>query len=271
MKLFFYCFLFFLTSLANAQTHLKIKNGDVQLDGYFYAAQTADGRKAPAIVALHGCGGMLGSHDQPNMRSKNYAQLLNGQGWHVLFLDSFTSRGVKSVCGGNQQVTQAQRVTDVQAAIAFLAKRVDVDADRLGILGWSHGGSTTLLANDKNVAYAAAPRAAFAYYPGCGNGIDLGVGRADWQAARPVLMQLGAVDDWTNPIFCQRLAARSGTLVKQDTYANANHGFDSEGSTVIAIHLNTPRGAKTVHTGGEPAAKAAAQAKLIAFFKEHFK
>jgi dienelactone hydrolase len=256
------CFLF--AHLANAQTLLKIDNQGVQLDGYFY---TATSPKAPTIVALHGCGGMLSPRGQPNLRTVAYAKFLTDQGWHALFLDSFTARGVKSVCGGNNQVTQTQRVTDVQTAVAYLSKREEVDAQRIGILGWSHGGSTTLLSNDKSVDYAVAPRAALAFYPGCG---DARGRQMAWRPARPVLMQLGASDDWTNPAPCQSLAAQWTELVQQDTYANANHGFDSDGP-VRPVHLSTPRGSKTVHAGGEPAAKAASQAKLIAFFKEHFK
>jgi dienelactone hydrolase len=212
---------------------------------------------------------MLEKKGWPNARTKNYAQLLNAQGWHVLFVDSLTARGVKSVCGGNSQVTQAQRVTDVQAAVAFLAKREEVDDSRIGILGWSHGGSTTLLSNDKSVDYVVAPRAVVAFYPGCS---DAKGRQMTWQPAKPVLMQLGAVDDWTSPIPCQSLATQWKDLVHQDTYANAHHGFDSNGSgPARAIQLSTPRGNKTVHTGGEPTAKAASQAKLIAFFKEHLK
>jgi dienelactone hydrolase len=209
---------------------------------------------------------MLNTRGGVNARTTDYAKLLPAQGWHVLFLDSFTARGVKSVCGGNNQVTQAQRVTDVQAAVAYLAKREDVDASRIGILGWSHGGSTTLFANDKNVQYATPLRAAVAFYPGC---TDVRGQPIFWQPARPVLMQLGSVDDWTNPIPCQRLVSLWPEWVRQDTYANAQHGFDSDGP-VRPIHLTTSRGGKTVHAGGEPAAKAASQAKLIAFFKEHF-
>jgi dienelactone hydrolase len=258
-----------LGACAHAQTLLKIDNQGTRLDGYFFAAQAADARKAPAIVALHGCGGMLEKKGLPNLRTKNYAQLLNEQGWHVLFVDSLTARGVKSVCGGNSQVTQAQRVTDVQMAVAFLAKREDVDDSRIGVLGWSHGGSTALLSSDASVDYAVTPRAVVAFYPGCGEAKGK---RMTWHPARPVLMQLGAADDWTSPIPCQSLAAQGKDLVHQDTYANANHGFDSKGSGAVrAIQLNTPRGNKTVHTGGDPAAKAASQAKLIAFFKDHFK
>ena len=255
-----------LGACAQAQTLLKIANNGVALDGYFY---TASSSKAPAIVALHGCGGMLEKRGQPNARTKSYAKILNEQGWHVLFVDSLTARGVKSVCGGNSQVTQAQRVTDVQAAVAFLAKREEVDDSRIGILGWSHGGSTALLSNDASVDYAITPRAVVAFYPGCG---DAKGRQMTWRPARPVLMQLGAADDWTSPIPCQSLAAQWKDLVHQDTYANANHGFDSNGSGAArAIQLSTPRGSKTVHTGGEPAAKSASQAKMIAFFKEHFK
>ncbi len=264
MRLFFCFSILMLAIVGHAQTLLKIDNQGVQLDGYFY---TTNSLKAPTIFALHGCGGMLNPSGRPNLRTVAYSKFLNEHGWHVLFLDSFTARGVKSVCGSGGNVPPSLRVTDVQAAVAFLAKRDDVDASRIGILGWSHGGSTTLLANDKNVQYAAQPRAALVYYPGCGDGM----GRMNWQPARPILMQLGAVDDWTSPIFCQRLAAQWTDLIHQDTYANANHGFDSDGP-VRPVQLNTPRGgSKTVHTGGEPAAKVASQAKLVAFFKEQFK
>lgn len=267
MKLFATFFFIFWSITSAAQTLLKIDNNGVQLDGYFYTARAGNARNAPAIVALHGCGGML-ERGQPNSRSKHYAQLLNEQGWHVLFLDSLTARGVKSVCGGNNQVTQAQRVTDVQAAVAYLSRQSEVDAQRIGILGWSHGGTATLLSNDLSVEYRVAPRAFVAFYPGCGEARGA---RMAWRPVKPTLMQLGAADDWTSPLPCQSLAAQWGEVVQQDTYANAHHGFDSEGSVLRTIHLATPKGAKTVHTGGEPAAKAAAQAKLIAFFKDHFK
>ena len=253
---------------GHAQTGLKINNQGTQLDGYFFASPAADARKAPAIVALHGCGGMLRAQGAPNVRTMAYAKLLNAQGWHVLFVDSLTARGVTSVCGGNSKVTQTQRVTDVQAAVALLAKREDVDSSRIGIVGWSHGGATALLANDTSIEYVIAPRAVFAFYPGCGEANER---TRAWRPAQPVLMQLGAADDWTSPAPCQTLAAQWKELVLQDTYANAHHGFDSNGSGLRAVYLDTPKGKKTVHTGGDPAAKAASQIKLITFFKEHFK
>jgi len=268
MKLIIFSLFLFINGISSAQTLIKIDSKGAAIDGYFYAAKTTVSPKAPVIVALHGCGGMMEKREQPNSRSKNYARLLNEQGWHVLFLDSLTARGVKSVCGGKTDVTQAHRVADVQAAVTYLAKHSDADVERIGVLGFSHGGTATLLSNDVSVKYAANPRAFVAMYPGCGEDVAR---QKTWQPVNPVLMQLGAADDWTSPVPCQTLAAQWPSLVRQDTYAGAHHGFDSEGTVLRAIQLNTPKGVKTVHTGGEPTAKATAQAKLISFFKEHLK
>ena len=72
---------------------------------------------------------MLNPQGKPNIRTMAYSPLLNAQGWHVLFVDSFTARGVKSVCGNTGQIPQATRVGDAQAAVAFLATRPEVVAN----------------------------------------------------------------------------------------------------------------------------------------------
>jgi dienelactone hydrolase len=268
MKLLAIFFILFISVACTAQTSVKIDNQGTQVDGYFYATKKDGVHKAPTIVALHGCGGMLNPRGKPNFRSNAYAKILNRQGWHVLFIDSLSSRHVKSICTDGRLVTQAQRVSDVQAAVAYLSKQSDsVDAQRIGILGWSHGGSTALLSNDAGVDYLVEPRAIVAFYPGC---LDTKGRRIELKPIRPVLMQLGEIDDWTNPIPCQTLAAQWPNKVRQDTYAQASHGFDSDGP-VRAINLKLPRENRTVHTGGDPLAKATSQAKMISFFKEHFK
>jgi dienelactone hydrolase len=222
--------------------------------------------KEPTVIALHGCGGMLNAISEPNNRTNEYAKLLNAQGWHVVFLDSLTPRGVKSVCGGLNNVTQAQRLQDTRAAVNYFSQQPWVDAQRMAIMGWSHGGTATLLASAKGVNYAVPPKAAVAFYPGCGNAGTFE--RAGWQPAFPLLMQLGAADDWTDPVPCQQLAAKHG--IAQTTYPNAHHGFDSDAKVVQVKSVTSRTTGQPVHAGGEPAAKAAAQAALIAFFKRAF-
>jgi len=65
---------------------------------------------------------------------------------------------------------------------------------------------------------------AIAFYPYCG--FDL----AGDRLAAPLLIQIGAQDDWTPPAPCQRLAAAwqaQDQPVEIDVYPGARHGFDS--------------------------------------------
>jgi len=79
---------------------------------------------------------------------RSYAELLAKMGWHVLALDSFSARGVKEICtrarGGRAQVSQTLRRADTAAAIAWLSRHEAVDKNRLGLMGWSNGGTTVL-------------------------------------------------------------------------------------------------------------------------------
>ena len=236
------------------------------LHGYFSAGNNAS-QKRPTVIALHGCGGMLNTKGEPNARSEAYAKLITAQGWNVLFLDSFTGRGVKTVCGGAQTVTLAQRVGDVQAAVAKLAVQADVDPQRIALLGWSHGGSTALAATSKGLNYAVQPRATVVFYPGCG---ARSVQRL-WQPATPVLMQLGAADDWTDPKPCHALAADWPALIAVDTYPNAYHGFDSNAPLTQLKTITSTMTGLGVHLGGEPAAKAASERRVLGYLTEAFK
>jgi dienelactone hydrolase len=249
---------------SHAQTQIKIDNEGLALDGYWYAA-SAD--KAPAVIALHGCGGMLNPQGKPNLRTVAYAKLLNDQGWHVMFVDSLTPRGENNVCGGKGNVSPSLRVSDVRATVAHLAQQTNVDSARLALLGWSHGGSTGLLANNLGVAYAIPPKAVVTFYPGCGSP----EAQQRWQPAAPHLMLLGAADDWTPPASCQRLAERFAPQIRVHTYAGAHHGFDSDAPLREVKGVISVTTKQAVHAGGDPAAKAASQAELIGFLTEQFR
>jgi dienelactone hydrolase len=258
-----------LAGAVHAQMPVKIDNAGLALDGYWYPAR-AD--KAPAVIALHGCGGMLNPQGKPNLRTVAYAKLLNTEGWHVLYVDSLTPRGEKNVCGGKGNVSPALRVSDVRATVAHLAQQPQVDSARVALLGWSHGGSTALLANNVGVAYAGAngalaPKAVVTFYPGCGSP----EAQQRWQPAAPHLMLLGAADDWTPPASCQRLAERFPQQIRVQTYAGAHHGFDSDAPLREVTGVISVTTKQAVHAGGDPDAKAASQAELVAFLKEQFR
>ncbi|MBL0727128.1 dienelactone hydrolase family protein [Piscinibacter sp. HJYY11] len=227
--------------------------------------------KAPAIVLLHGCGGMHGRNGRPSERMRDYAQWLNGEGWHVLVVDSLTPRGERELCtqrNGERAITQTNRRLDAQAALQWLASRPEVDAKRLGLLGWSNGGSTVLAAtNRKHRAVAAAavqPSLAVAFYPGCESEL-----RRGYEPVAPLLMLVGEADDWTPAAPCHRLAA-GASQIEIEGYAGAYHGFDS--GAPLRLRREVPNGVNPgqgVHVGGDAQAWAASRARLQKFLKAH--
>ena len=171
----------------------------------------------PALVLLHGCGGI-----SANVIA--WGQWLTAQGYVALVLDSFSGRGLTRVCGDSAPLMGGARAPDVYAAAKHLKTLSFVDAERIGAIGWSHGGWTVLRAaalqaNEPDVRI----KALVAFYPFCG---DTPV----YRSSIPLLMLLGASDDWTPAEPCRRLAEaarRDGRDVTVFVYPNAHHGFDN--------------------------------------------
>jgi len=245
-------------------------NAPVVLSGYFFAAATSP---APAIAMFHGCGGAYDKSGQLSRRMREYAELFNGLGMHVLVVDSLTARYEKELCtqrNGTRRVTQANRRLDALGAIAYLADRADVDAKRIGLIGWSNGGSTVLSASNlhhRDVAAAIVkPAFAIAFYPGCE--VDL---KRGYSPAAPLLMLVGQLDDWTPSAPCVALA-RSVTEMRPEiaVYPGAWHGFDSDAP--VRLRKDVPNGVNPgqgVHVGGNPAAWRASRDRVGRFLAEH--
>jgi dienelactone hydrolase len=241
----------------------------VRLLGFWFAAAQP---KAPAVVLLHGCGGPYDRRGELGERMRDYAALLNTQGLHALVLDSLTPRGQKELCTqriGTRSVTQANRRLDALAAIDWLALRADVDAARIGLMGWSNGGSTVLAAiNTRQAAVAAAPRQpsfAVAFYPGCEAELKRG-----FETRTPLLMLVGEADDWTPAAPCYELArSAAGAPPRIEGYEGAHHGFDS--SAPVRLRKDVPNGVhpgQGVHVGGQAQARAASRERLVQFLAE---
>jgi dienelactone hydrolase len=266
-----------LATLAAAQERVSFPsfdgagNAPVVLSGYFFAAAASP---APAIAMFHGCGGAYDKRGELSRRMREYAELFNGLGMHALVVDSLTARYEKELCTqrtGSRRVTQANRRLDALGSIAYLAERADVDARRIGMIGWSHGGSTVLSAtnlNHRDVAAAVVkPAFAIAFYPGCESDLKRG-----YSPAAPLLMLVGQVDDWTPSAPCVALARGSVTGVRPEivVYPGAGHGFDSDAP--VRLRKDVPNGVNPgqgVHVGGNPAAWRASRDRVVRFLAEH--
>lgn len=208
----------------------------------------------PVVVAMHGCGGLYTAKGSLQSRERDWADRLVAQGYAVLLTDSFNPRGFRQICTVRERAIQPKdRAEDAAAAARWLATQPWADASRLALMGWSHGAMSVLWT--VRAGFMSGPvryKTAIAFYPGCREVLK----QADWRAAIPLTLLLGAADDWTQPGPCRELAAKGGA--KMIEYAGAYHGFDAPGSKVrVRTGLATVKGGQA-HVGTNPAARAAA-------------
>jgi dienelactone hydrolase len=206
---------------------------------------------APAIVALHGCGGPSAARDG------SWAITLARQRHIVLLPDSFGSRGLGSQCRiAHRSVTPSGlRRQDAIAAASWLAARPGTPKGGIALMGWSNGGGTVLAAANQAADPPAGLFSRFvAFYPGCAT-------RARdeaWRPSAPVMILVGDADDWTPAAPCRALASRFAGEITLHTYPGAYHDFDAPDRPVRDLKglATPPSGTGRAHTGTNPAARA---------------
>lgn len=222
----------------------------------------------PAVVALHGCGGLWSSRGLLRSRETDWADRFLAAGYAVLYPDSFTARGLREVCtgGGERSVFPKDRAEDALAAGEWLAVQPFIDRRRLALMGWSHGAMAVLWA--VRPGFMGKPplfRTAIAFYPGCRQ-IDRLEG---WQPSIPLTLLIGSADDWTRPGPCRSLAKRTGFRFIE--YEGAYHGFDAPNARVrVREGLARPKDGKA-HVGTDQTARAAAIKEVMAILRETFR
>ena len=205
---------------------------------------------------------------------REYAELFNGLGMHVLVVDSLTARYEKELCTqrtGTRRVTQANRRLDALGAIAYLADRADVDARRIGLIGWSNGGSTVLAATNLRHRDVAARDRQAGLRDRLLSRLREPTSSAATRRSAPLLMLVGQLDDWTPSAPCVALA-KSVTEMRPEivVYPGAWHGFDSDAP--VRLRKDVPNGVNPgqgVHVGGNPAAWRASRDRVVRFLAEH--
>jgi dienelactone hydrolase len=228
-----------------------------RITGYLARPAHAAAKPAPAIIALHGCGGLFSKRDAVRLsaRHADWAGRWTAAGYAVLFPDSYGSRGLGDVCTMKKRgINPRMRADDAFGAAAWLATQPFVDRERLALVGWSNGAGTALYANDAPLTPAVDFAVVIAFYPGC----RVIAERGRWKPRRPQSILIGSADDWTPAAPCAALAATSGARLI--TYPGAYHDFDSPNAplrrrTGLAY---SAKGDGVAHSGTHPAARAAA-------------
>ncbi|MGR8935178.1 MAG: dienelactone hydrolase family protein [Gammaproteobacteria bacterium] len=204
---------------------VSFANADgLSLPGKLFVPQDAAVQQPlPAVVMLHGCSGIYSRLSNGTYTTniakiyREWADRLTAAGYAVLLVDSFTPRGSQYECNNGAGVGISEvldRPKDALGAYQYLAAQTDlIDADRIGLLGWSHGGSATLatlattLATDGVTPSSSAATKPFkvgvAFYPGCGLSYDdngvlktgwTSITYSKWDSYAPLLINHGSAD-----------------------------------------------------------------------------
>jgi dienelactone hydrolase len=180
------------------------------------------GTKVPAIVLMHGSGGIERSMEQ-------WVSAFNEIGVATFVVDSFWPRGVRSTVADQTLVPSSANLMDAFQALQLLATHPRIDASAIGVMGFSRGGSAAFQATLeplRRVALKSDLRFALhiPVYAGCA--------QYYWSpeiSKAPILNLVGEADDYTTAESCEKLAARyadAGAAIRTIKYAGAHHSWD---------------------------------------------
>ena len=163
----------------------------------------------PAVLVMHGSGGLTkmpdGEREDPcsdelEPQFKRWGERLAELGYVVLMPSSYSARGFCDMHTDTERIPEdfddrpeavLSRIYDMDAASRYLCERDEVDCDRMGVLGFSHGATMAMIALHWQIDHAIDQyreraggevdidipdlrpgrpefQVGFAYYPGCG-------------------------------------------------------------------------------------------------------
>lgn len=211
----------------------------------------------PAVLVMHSCSGITDN-------TRSWAGRLVGWGYAAVIVDSFGPRNQRSICESVDLIPTPVRALDAHNAATYLRTLPNIQADRIGIIGFSHGGTTTLWAAIEEripVDRGGRPfQAAVAYYPYCAAGTVVSPFATD------PLVLIGKDDTWTPADRCLKSVAARANQARPPAikvYPGAVHSFDLGSLPVVTSSGHM--------VGGNPEAAADSFAMTKAFLDARLK
>jgi dipeptidyl aminopeptidase/acylaminoacyl peptidase len=120
------------TLTVSAQRFLLGQNSGrpITIGGELSLPTTAGEDKLPALILLHGGGGLSAL----NVR---WVRELNGLGVATLLLDSFTGRDIVNTINDGSQLDSIAMMIDAFNALEMLAQDPRIEASRIAVMGFS--------------------------------------------------------------------------------------------------------------------------------------
>jgi dienelactone hydrolase len=240
------------------QVTFSSADGRTTLVGYVFNPERPSGEQTAAVVMMHGRAGAYSTLANGNYtaatlskRHQEWGHLWAQQGYLAILVDGFGPRGYPQGFGRfsyDQRPDELNEVMirplDAYGALAYLRTRRDVVSDRIGLQGWSNGGSAALAAMSVTAPGITSPtpttgfRGALAFYPACGLKGQFNDGLVPYA---PVRVFQGAADEEVSPQRCRELVNKSrarGGDIELTLYRGASHDFDDPGERRQGVDAN---------------------------------
>ena len=212
----------------------------------------------PAIVILHGSGGIKDG------REFEYAKLFTDNGIAAFVVDYYSPRGVTDSTPYVMKTmitTEVDIMSDAYSALKILGTHPAIDAEKIGVTGYSYGGMATRYVLDDRLKNIMAPDAApFALHMDIYGPCHQTLGHTGTTGA-PYLAIHGDNDNSVDPQLCQEVyedLKASGSDVESHVIAGAGHAWENaepqatfEGSFVRGCKFSFEAGTGTFLVDGQ--------------------
>ncbi len=207
---------------------VQTANASWQLSAQYRLPRGTHTSPLPAVIILHSSSGI-------DSTGQFYAKALNNASIATLELDLWGARNLQGG-SGSRPASPQETLPDVFSALHYLVQQENIDAERIGVIGFSWGGVLSMLtATEQYMAMTGTPfrfAGHIAHYPVCwlyNNPHAPGFEFNNLTGA-PVLIQTGGLDDYDLPDTCQNMVAnldeQDEALVDVNIFEGAYHAWD---------------------------------------------
>jgi len=179
--------------------------------------------KFPAVVLIHGSGGISGSMDL-------WVHALNQAGIATLVIDTFSGRGVTSTVQDQTLLHSLAMMVDAYRGLDLLAKHPRIEPSKISIMGFSKGAVASVFSASTRFKAMYGSSAKFASHIGLYTPCNTRfMGDTDLTGS-PMRFYHGTTDDYVNVVPCRAYVAElkaKGVDISLTEFANTQHGYDS--------------------------------------------
>lgn len=204
--------------------------------------------KLPAIILVHGSGGLSASADQ-------WAKELNSIGVAVLVLDSFAGRNITSTVTDQSQLDHLAMMVDAYRALDVLSTHPRIDPARIAVIGFSKGAVASVYSANARFQKQFGAGRTFAAHVGLYTPCNVAYRDDDKLTGKPVRMHHGIPDDWVPIQPCRDYVERlkkAGADVGLAEYEGSYHAYDNAAiaAPVKFPEAQTSRGCRAEEAAG---------------------